>query len=123
MTNPPEGEGSISTVIKQLIELSTLQDGKSIETKVEDITQAARASMNKLLSLMSVLDFIDTVNSMLGSGDTKVRPLFQIGCPIYETHSFWVSRFKQVHWKSLRRDYPRCLPNYDQNSRPWSSRF
>jgi len=81
MTNPPEGEGSISTVITQLIELSTLQDGKSTETKVEDITQAARGSMNKLLSLMSVLDFIDAVNSMLGSGDTKVRPMFQIGCP------------------------------------------
>ena len=81
VANAPEGEGSISTVITQLIELSTLPDGKSTETKVEDITEAARASMNKLLSLMSVLDFIDAVHSMLGSGDTKVRLVPQIACP------------------------------------------
>lgn len=73
MANAPEGEGSISTVITQLIELSTLPDGKSTETKVEEIAKAARASMNKLLSLMSALDFIDAVHSMLGSGDTKDR--------------------------------------------------
>lgn len=53
----------------------------SLQTKVEEITEAARASMNKLLSLMSVLDFIDAVHSMLRSGDTMVHLVPQIGCP------------------------------------------
>lgn len=81
MANAPDGEGSFSTVIAQLIELSTLPDGKFTETRVEEIAEAARASMNKLLSLMSVLDFIDAVHPMFGSGDTKVRLVPQIGCP------------------------------------------
>jgi U3 small nucleolar RNA-associated protein 10 len=73
VANAPEGEGSISTVITQLVELSELPDGKSTETKVEEIKEAAHTLMNKLLSLMSVPDFINAVHSMLGSGDTKVR--------------------------------------------------
>ena len=81
LANAPEGEGSISIVITQLIELLTLPDGKSTETKVEEIMEAACTLMNKLLSLMSVLDSINTVHSMLGSGDTKVHLVPQISCP------------------------------------------
>ena len=70
-TNSPESEGSISTVITQLIKLATLPEGKSTETKVEEISEAARASMNRLLCSTSVFNFINAVHSMLGSGDTK----------------------------------------------------
>jgi hypothetical protein len=52
----------------------------STEAKVEEITEAARMSMlNKLLGLMSVLNFMDAVHFMLGSRrGAKVRLAPQI---------------------------------------------
>ena len=62
-------EESISAVIAHLIALATLTGGK---TKVDEISEASRSSMNKLISGMSVANFMESVESMLKSGDVKV---------------------------------------------------
>ena len=65
-------EESISTVIAHLIRLATLTGGKTNDTKIDEISEAARSSMNKLLSDMSVTNFMESVGSMLKSGDARV---------------------------------------------------
>ncbi|KAF8966928.1 armadillo-type protein [Flammula alnicola] len=66
-------ESSTSTVIARLITLATLPEGASNETKIDEISEAARSSMNKLLGSMSVVNFIEAVQTMLDSGDAKVQ--------------------------------------------------
>jgi len=70
---PPSLEDeSISTLIAHLITLATLTGEKTNDTKVDEISEAARWSMNRLLSGMSVVNFMESVESMLMSGDAKV---------------------------------------------------
>lgn len=66
-------EISISSVISQLITLAILPEGVSNETKIGDVSEAARSTLNRLLSGISVVDFSEAVQSMLDSGDVKVR--------------------------------------------------
>ncbi|KAF9480276.1 hypothetical protein BDN70DRAFT_905831 [Pholiota conissans] len=68
-----ENETSISTVIAQLISLAVLPGGFTAETKIEEIAEAARSSLNMLLSSMSVGKFMESVQTMLDSGDVKVQ--------------------------------------------------
>ncbi|KDR78387.1 hypothetical protein GALMADRAFT_245550 [Galerina marginata CBS 339.88] len=68
-----EDGASISSVIAQLIALATLPDGTSSEMKIDEISEAARSTLNKLLRGMSVMDFGNSVQTMLGSGDLKVQ--------------------------------------------------
>lgn len=65
-------------MISQLITLATLPDGASSETKIEEISDAARSTLNKLISGMSVVDFSESVQSMLQSGNVKVRACHEI---------------------------------------------
>ncbi|KAF9553866.1 hypothetical protein CPC08DRAFT_672807 [Agrocybe pediades] len=64
---------SISSVIAQLITLATLPEGTTTETRLQDVSEAARSTMNRLLTGMSVVDFIEAVQAMLESGDLKVQ--------------------------------------------------
>ncbi|KAJ7146113.1 hypothetical protein C8R44DRAFT_600928 [Mycena epipterygia] len=68
----PEG-GSMSNLVSLLIALATARGGSTPDTRVDDISQAARASLNKALGCMSVVDFIDAVLSILKSGDSRVQ--------------------------------------------------
>lgn len=68
-----EDVASISSIISQLITLAILPEGMTTDTKIEDISEAARSTMSRLLSGMSVVDFSEAVQSMLNSGDAKVQ--------------------------------------------------
>lgn len=70
--SPSSEEESVSTVIPHLITLATLTGGKTADTKVDEIAEAARSSMQRLLNGMSVTSFIESVESMLKSGDVQV---------------------------------------------------
>jgi U3 small nucleolar RNA-associated protein 10 len=73
----PSSEGeSISTVIAHLTTLATLKGGETIDTNIDEISEAARSSIHRLLSGMSVAIFIESVESMLKSGDAKVNEFF-----------------------------------------------
>lgn len=66
-------EGEMTKLVAALLALATLQTGLNSERKVDEICQAARASLNKALSVMAASDFINGVLSMLASGDKLVR--------------------------------------------------
>ena len=66
---PLQDGNTISAVITQLI---TLAQRSPSETKLDDISEAARSSLNRLLSSMSVTDFMHSVQTILSSGDVKV---------------------------------------------------
>lgn len=68
----PSSEESINTVMAQLTTLATLRAGNPTDAKVDEISEAARSSLHRLLSDMSVTNFIDSVESMLNSKDAKV---------------------------------------------------
>ncbi|KAJ7456907.1 hypothetical protein FB451DRAFT_1275210 [Mycena latifolia] len=68
----PEG-GAMSNLVSLLIALATAQGGSSPDTRVEDISHAARVSLSKALGCMSAVDFIDAVLSIMKSGDSKVQ--------------------------------------------------
>ena len=70
--SPSEGE-SISAVIAHLTTLATLTGGETTDTNIDEISEAARSSIHRLLSGMSVAIFIESVVSMLKSGDAKVN--------------------------------------------------
>jgi U3 small nucleolar RNA-associated protein 10 len=65
-----EGQSSISPLVAQLIALAVIDTNSS--AKLDDILGAARSSLNRLLSTMSVVDFIESVQSILLSEDVKV---------------------------------------------------
>lgn len=66
-------DSSISSVVSNLLTLATLKDvGKSADTKVDEISQAARNSISRLLESMSAVTFIDSVLAILEQGDAKV---------------------------------------------------
>ena len=67
-----EGE-SISAVIAHLTTLATLTGGETTDMNIDEISEAARSSIHRLLSDMSVAIFIESVVSMLKSGDAKVN--------------------------------------------------
>jgi len=66
-----EDEHSISPVIAELIAITSFSRDTP-EGRLEDISEAARTSLAKLLSSMSVTDFIDSIQSMLLHSDVKV---------------------------------------------------
>lgn len=70
-TEPPGGR-AISNLVSALIALATLQGGPNTENGMDDISQAARASLNQALGVMSAVDFISAVLSMVESGDQVV---------------------------------------------------
>ncbi|KAJ7762738.1 hypothetical protein DFH07DRAFT_813302 [Mycena maculata] len=70
--NVPEG-GSMSNLVSLLIALATARGGSSPDTKVEEISQAARSSLTRALGFMSAVNFIDAVLSILKSGDSRVQ--------------------------------------------------
>ncbi|KAJ6578862.1 hypothetical protein DFH09DRAFT_980162 [Mycena vulgaris] len=68
----PDG-GAMSNLVSLLISLATARGGSSPDTRVEDISHAARVSLSKALGCMSAVDFIDAVLSILKSGDSRVQ--------------------------------------------------
>ena len=69
----PSDGGSISEVIAHLTTLATLTGGETTDTNIDEISEAARSSIHRLLSGMSVAIFIESVESMLKSGEAKVN--------------------------------------------------
>ena len=70
----PSSEGEpISVVIAHLTTLAALTGGETTDTNVDEISEAARSSIHRLLSGMPVAIFIESVESMLKSGDAKVN--------------------------------------------------
>jgi len=67
----PEG-GATSDLVSLLITIATLQGGTVAENNVDDIRKAARLSMSRALGVMSAVDFISAVRSMLESGEQRV---------------------------------------------------
>ncbi|KAJ7079966.1 hypothetical protein B0H15DRAFT_1025307 [Mycena belliarum] len=65
--------GAMSNLVSLLIALATVRGGPSPDTRVEDVSQAARTSLSKALGCMSAVDFIDAVLSILKSGDLRVQ--------------------------------------------------
>ncbi|KAF7326662.1 U3 small nucleolar RNA-associated protein 10 [Mycena venus] len=68
----PEG-GAMSNLVSLLIALATARGGATPDTRIEDVSQAARTSLSKALGCMSAVDFIDAVLSILQSGDARVQ--------------------------------------------------
>ncbi|KAF8064012.1 hypothetical protein FPV67DRAFT_198389 [Lyophyllum atratum] len=66
-------EEELGHLVAALISLATLDIGINPEGKVEEICQAARASLNKALSVMAAADFINGVLSMAQSGESLVQ--------------------------------------------------
>ncbi|KAJ6464259.1 hypothetical protein C8R47DRAFT_1180243 [Mycena vitilis] len=66
-------DGTMSNLVSLLIALATARGGSSPDTRVEEISQAARTSLGKALGCMSAVDFIDAVLSILQSGDPRVQ--------------------------------------------------
>ncbi|KAJ3515006.1 hypothetical protein NLJ89_g2035 [Agrocybe chaxingu] len=61
---------TMSMVIAQFIKLAT---SASNEVKIDEVSEAARLSLRRLLVSMSVVDFVGVINSMLESQDVKVQ--------------------------------------------------
>ncbi|CAA7262090.1 unnamed protein product [Cyclocybe aegerita] len=61
---------TMSMVIAQLIKLAT---STSSEVKTDEVSEVARLSLRRLLVSMSVVDFVDVINSMLESQDVKIQ--------------------------------------------------
>jgi U3 small nucleolar RNA-associated protein 10 len=64
-----EGQNPINRLVAQLIALATAGTDPSA---LNDIPDAARSSLNRLLSNMSVIDFVESVQSILLLEDVKV---------------------------------------------------
>lgn len=63
---------SVSSVISQLILIATIKDGSPADIKLHEVAEAARSSLNKLLTSLSVTNYIEAVQAMLESTDVKV---------------------------------------------------
>lgn len=57
---------------------ATASQVDSSEAKQDEISNAARESLNRLLNSMSVIDFVNSVQTILLSGDTKVVHYYSI---------------------------------------------
>ncbi|KAG5637085.1 hypothetical protein H0H81_005818 [Sphagnurus paluster] len=66
-------EEELRELVAALISLSSLGSGTTSDRKVDDICQAARATLNKALSVMAASDFINGVLSMIESEDSLVQ--------------------------------------------------
>ncbi|KAJ7756261.1 hypothetical protein B0H16DRAFT_696293 [Mycena metata] len=66
-------EGATSNLVSLLIALATARGGSTPDTRVEEVSQAARTSLRKALNCMSAVDFVDAVLSILQSGDSRVQ--------------------------------------------------
>ncbi|KAF9468309.1 hypothetical protein BDZ94DRAFT_1246474 [Collybia nuda] len=69
----PSYEENMGQLVTALISLATLQEGAGVETKIGDICIAARSTINQVLGVMSVIDFVKAVQSMIKSGDEKIQ--------------------------------------------------
>ncbi len=76
---------AISEVVAQLIAFAAGPRVDSPEAKPDDISEAARESLNRLLSSMSVIDFLNSVEIILLSGDDKVIHYYCIETYILKT--------------------------------------
>jgi U3 small nucleolar RNA-associated protein 10 len=63
----------MSHLVAALIALSVLESSANADTKVEEVSHAARSSMDRALRVMSVVDFANAVLSMIESGEPRVR--------------------------------------------------
>ena len=66
-----EGQSPISPLVAQLMALATVDTNSP--AKLDDILEAARSSLNRLLGTMSVNDFIESIESILLLEDVKAR--------------------------------------------------
>ncbi|GLB44223.1 putative U3 small nucleolar RNA-associated protein 10 [Lyophyllum shimeji] len=66
-------EEELSQLVAALISLATLDTGTIAEGKGGEICQAARATLNRALSVMAATDFVNGILSMMQSGDVLVQ--------------------------------------------------
>ena len=112
-----EGQSPISPLVAQLMALATVDTNYS--AKLDDILEAARSSLNRLLSTMSVFDFIESVQSILLSEDVKVRhSLLLLFCIFY-----YLYRFNQAHLMYLQCACPKSQRECAQTSKTTSNKF
>jgi hypothetical protein len=62
----------MSDLIALLIDIATVKRGTSSENNVDDISKAARFSLNRVVGIMSATDFIHAVLSMIESEEHRV---------------------------------------------------
>lgn len=63
----------MSHLVATLIALSAPESSANSDTKVDEVSHAARTSMDRALRVMSVVDFANAVLSMIESGEERVR--------------------------------------------------
>jgi U3 small nucleolar RNA-associated protein 10 len=64
---------AVGDLVLLLIQNATVPEDGVIGTALEEISNAARSSLSRVLSIMFATDFIAAVLSMLESGDSRVR--------------------------------------------------
>lgn len=58
--------------VTALIALSNLENGANADARVDEISRAAHASLDRALRVMPVVDFANAVLSMIESGEQRV---------------------------------------------------
>ncbi|TFK37695.1 hypothetical protein BDQ12DRAFT_685121 [Crucibulum laeve] len=72
-TDVSEERTTINPLVSHLIALAVLPEGTNSDGKVGDIVQAARFAVSRALGVMSAVDFVDAVLSMLETDDKNVQ--------------------------------------------------
>lgn len=67
----------MADLVAALIDLASLSNTSAKGSKVKDIVQAARTSLNNALNVMAAKDFIEAIASMLQSSETVSLLLVQ----------------------------------------------
>jgi U3 small nucleolar RNA-associated protein 10 len=106
-----EGQSLISPLVAQLIALATVETNSNLD----DIREAARSSLNRLLSTMSVVDYIESVQSILLSEDVKVLHLLFTPCFFFSLFGQIQSGAFDVLAKRLPDVSARIRPNIKDN--------
>lgn len=76
-SQPVTGATGMADLVAALIDLASLSNTSAKGSKVKDIVQAARTSLNNALNVMAAKDFIEAIASMLQSSETVSLLLVQ----------------------------------------------
>lgn len=108
---------TLNTLVSTLITLASLQGSGTPETRVDEISQAARGSLNRLLGVLPAVDFIDASLSMIETNDYNVSWL--ISSEIYlfmfiarsvKGHlTFWANVYLFFRTKFAKRPFPSSI--------------
>jgi hypothetical protein len=68
--------GSITDLVRLLIDAGAVRSGTPPDTLLEDMSRAASFSLNRALEVMRAADFIAAALVMLESGESRVSRFF-----------------------------------------------